>query len=188
MPRTRTCQEKKTGTGSPVSRLSPDWSGGRGKGQGGGVARSLCLAPLPAETAPARVRPRAPRMGPPGVCSLALTVLLLAVLCPLARGTCNDAPCGVCKSNVLLGFQPVPLARLSRLPERRQQQGVLGLTSGLRDWLGIGRNGRRQEKWKQAVTEVRCTDQGPDGLSVCLPPGSSRMHVCTPQRHCLTRF
>jgi hypothetical protein len=107
-------------------------------------------------------------MGLSGVGSRALAVLCVAVLCPLARGTCNDAPFGVCKSNLLLGFQPVPLVRLSRLPERRRRQGVLGLASGLRDWLGIGRNGRRQEKWKQAVTEVSCTDHGLVGLVWCL--------------------
>ena len=85
--------------------------------------------------------------------SRAALALTLAVLCPSARGTHNEALCGVCKNTGLLGFQPVLPVRLCRHPERRQ--GVLALSSGLRDWLGLRRNGR-QEKWKQQVTEVSC--------------------------------
>lgn len=84
----------------------------------------------------------------------ALALLVLSVLCPAAHGTFNEREGGVCRSSApsrLLAFQPTLPTGLSCNAGRRR--GVLALSSGLRKWLGFGRDDKR-EQWKQAVTET----------------------------------
>jgi len=114
--------------------------------------------------------------------ALLIVLCALSVLCPAAQGTCNEhvqTPCGVCRSSALLAFQPMLPIGLARGEGRRQ--GVLTLSAGLRDWLGMGRIGRRKEEWKQAVIEVsifdpECCVQAHGFF--CTPCTTTALHSC----------
>jgi hypothetical protein len=86
--------------------------------------------------------------------------LVLAVLWPgHTHGTCHEpALCGVCAgAGARLAVQGAPRAALPRRADRAahpRRRGALALSAGLRKWLGLGDDGRQQDKWKQAVTEV----------------------------------